>query len=665
MQIIKSTAKYLACCIIELKPGELSYWYAKGTLFFLNIKNNKKALEDFNKMLEIDSTAASAINAIGLIYQNEGELEKAIETYIKGIGLEKINPSSASYCYRNRASVYEKQNLLEKALADYNKAIELDLSNADRFLDRANFYQDYKEDYQNALIDFSKAIELNPTKVSYWYARGGLFFLNIKNNKKALEDFNKMLEIDSTAASAINAIGLIYQNEGELEKAIETFNRGINLEKNNPSSAAYCYRNRASIYEKQNLLDKALDDYNKAIELDPTNADRYSDRADFYKDNKKEYYDALVDYTMAISLDSSNIDSWWKRGLLFSNKFNDQTSAIKDFKYILRIDSNKMGALNWLGVFNKRVGNEIEAKNIFINVISRVNNNFKDKEDAYIGGISWSYNNLAESYRQNYNNDSAVFCFEQAIKYDSLNPERFYRAGYNLGVYLNDYNKAVTYLNYSIKLDDKNPQWYYYLSQINLYNKIEKEAIKNIDKAIKLADKPSFYIAERGNIYRTFKKFNESENDLKSALEMDSSMVIANHYKILLFKERNQVDLAIDFCEKRIITTKTDTATFYLLGELYLITKEYLKALNCFNNAISCFNTLSKKEFNYGFQTENPNLKLVYLSNAYQKVGEVYQLLGDKELPKEYYAKALIALKDEIRPDKLLKEKELQDLLQQ
>jgi hypothetical protein len=56
---------------------------------------------------------------------------------------------------------------------------------------------------------------------------------------------------------------------------------------------------------------------------------------------------------------------------------------------------------------------------------------------------------------------------------------------------------------------------------------------------------------------------------------------------------------------------------------------------------------------------------LVYLSNAYQKVGEVYQLLGDKELPKEYYAKALLSLKDEIRPDKLLKEKELQDLLKQ
>jgi hypothetical protein len=68
-------------------------------------------------------------------------------------------------------------------------------------------------------------------------------------------------------------------------------------------------------------------------------------------------------------------------------------------------------------------------------------------------------------------------------------------------------------------------------------------------------------------------------------------------------------------------------------------------------------------EFDSSYQSQLEEIKMVYLSNTYQKVGEVYQLLGDKELPKEYYTKALEALKDEIRPDKVLKEKELQELI--
>jgi C-terminal processing protease CtpA/Prc len=71
-------------------------------------------------------------------------------------------------------------------------------------------------------------------------------------------------------------------------------------EKDNPSAAASCYRNRASVYESQNLLEKALQDYNKAIVLAPTNADRYADRGNFYRDYKEDYQNALIDFTKAI-----------------------------------------------------------------------------------------------------------------------------------------------------------------------------------------------------------------------------------------------------------------------------------------------------------------------------------------------------------------------------
>ncbi|MFN6092027.1 MAG: tetratricopeptide repeat protein, partial [Bacteroidota bacterium] len=202
-----------------------------------------------------------------------------------------------------------------------------------------------------------------------------------------------------------------------------------------------------------------------------------------------------------------------------------------------------------------------------------------------------------------------------------------------------------------------NPIWHYYKSRFQINNQNEKEAFLSINKAIELSDKKSFYIAERGNLYRAFKKYDLAKKDFNEAMKLDSNLASTYHYQILLFKEKTQIQEAIKFGEQTRAKFKNDTIANYLLGEIYLEQKNYLKSLKYFNIALSIM------EYDSSYQTEDQEIKKVYLSNTYQKVGEVYQLLGDKELPKEYYIKALEALKDEIRPDKVLKEKELQGLI--
>ncbi len=642
---------------IEIEPNNTKYLYQRGYLYTVFLGNSQKALIDFNKMLELDSLNIDAINSIGLLYQEENELQKAIKNYERGIALEKNNPESAMYCYRNRATVYEKLKLFDNALKDYNKSIELDPQNPNRYIDRAVFYTSYKKDYQNALKDLTKAIEIDPQNTLWLYHRGYLYSNYLANDEKALLDFNKILQLDSINIDAINSIGKIYQNKNELEKAIKNYERGITLEKINPQAAAYCYTNRAVIYVMQNLLDSALSDYTKAINLDPANPYRYFNRGQYYEYYKQDFQKALIDYSYAIQLDSTNTEFLYKRASLFSDKLSNHFAAIEDCKKYLEFEANDAIISNWIGVYYDRLGDKENARKYYIETIHKNNFSQSDSLIQYTNGIAWSYSNLAEEFQENNNLDSATLYYSFAIKYDPKEPERYYRRG----VHYNNYLKNIIFANEdytkAIELDKKNPIWYFYKSQFFFSNSNEKEALSTINKAIELSDNKSFYVSVRGNYYRAFKKYDLAQKDLNEAMNLDSNLAFTYHYQILLLKENSQIQEAIKFGEQTISKFKNDTVANYLLGEIYLEQKDYLKSLKYFNNALSIM------ELDSTYQTEDQEIKTVYLSNTYQKVGEVYQLLGDKELPKEYYTKALEALKDEIRPDKVLKERELQGLI--
>ncbi|MFN6092385.1 MAG: tetratricopeptide repeat protein, partial [Bacteroidota bacterium] len=448
---------------IELNPKEVVFWYERGRMYYRELNNNKKALEDYNKILELDSTyAADAINAIGLIYQKEKQLDKAIETYNKGIQLEKENPSAAAYCYRNRASVYEKQNLLDKALEDYNKAVLLDNKDPEHLYARALFYKDYKEDYQNAVIDISKAIELNPEEVKYWYERGRIYADKLNNNKNAIEDFNKVLELDSMDIDAINYIGVIYQNENQLGKAIEIYERGISLAKINPSSAAYCYLNRADIYLKQNLLDKAQSDCDKAILLDPKNAAHYANRARFYSEYKKDYQNALINFSIAIELNPKDITNWYERGLLYYNNLNNTKKALEDFNKMLELDSTDIDAINGIGVIYQDEGQLEKAIETYYRGISLEKTNPSSAAYCYLNRASvYEKQNLLEKALEDYNN---------AIILDPTNVNNYLGRANFYRYHKKDYKNALNDFSKAIELKPKDVKNWYKRGQLYRYN---------------------------------------------------------------------------------------------------------------------------------------------------------------------------------------------------
>ena len=105
----------------------------------------------------VADTAISANNE-GLVYNNEGDYQKAIVAFTKAI---ELDPSLAN-AYSNRGWAYIKLGQYEQAIADCTKAIELDPSLAIAYNYRG-WAHIKSGQHEQATADYDKAAELDPS----------------------------------------------------------------------------------------------------------------------------------------------------------------------------------------------------------------------------------------------------------------------------------------------------------------------------------------------------------------------------------------------------------------------------------------------------------------------------------------------------------------------
>lgn len=264
--------------------GKAVPFHSRGDAY-MDIGDIKRALEDYNKAIEIDPGYAEAYNNRGNLYKQIGDLERAIADYNKVIA---IDPRPAD-TYNNRGNVYMDLGDVQKALADYNKAIDLNSSLTGVYANRARAHKMLGNNEQ-ALADYNKAIELNPHRASVYNNRGNIYMLQGRF-QQALADFDTAIKIDPHYAYAYYNRGYLHKKQGNHQQALTDFNKAVRLK----PDIAGVYLKRGPVNKGAGNIEQALADYNKAIEINPDRADTYFGRAVVYyqmKDFDKAWADA-------------------------------------------------------------------------------------------------------------------------------------------------------------------------------------------------------------------------------------------------------------------------------------------------------------------------------------------------------------------------------------
>ncbi|NIS79510.1 MAG: tetratricopeptide repeat protein [Anaerolineales bacterium] len=136
-------------------------------------------------------TVGDAVNHFnrGVDYQEQGQLDLAIEAYTEAIA---INPDFAD-AYLNRGVAYSEKGDFDQAIVDYNKAIEINPQFADAYSNRGVAYA-VTGQYDQALVDLDKAIELDASLARTYFVRGALYS-DLGEREKAMTDIEKALEL--------------------------------------------------------------------------------------------------------------------------------------------------------------------------------------------------------------------------------------------------------------------------------------------------------------------------------------------------------------------------------------------------------------------------------------------------------------------------------------
>jgi len=149
-------------------------------------KTYDKAIEAFEKLLELYPDDLSGNNDLGNLYSRIDEWDKAIERYeacLKYGGIDVVFYSNLAGNYRNRGLFDKARQVLEQYLNN--------VSDSSVIHDRLALNYRYQGKYELALAEVDKALSLNPTR---WQSirRKGDTFLYMGDLKKAEEEYKKL-----------------------------------------------------------------------------------------------------------------------------------------------------------------------------------------------------------------------------------------------------------------------------------------------------------------------------------------------------------------------------------------------------------------------------------------------------------------------------------------
>jgi tetratricopeptide (TPR) repeat protein len=133
--------------------------------------------------------------------------------------------------------------------------------------------------------------------------------------------------------------GIMRQEAGELQPAIDDFNQAIRLD---PKSAD-SYLHRGIAWQELEQLDRALQDFSEAIRLAPKEAEAYVLRGLAWR-SRGAVQAALRDFDLAIQLDPRNSPAFTYRGIM-RHAEGKLAPAIDDWTEAIRLDPRNYEAL--------------------------------------------------------------------------------------------------------------------------------------------------------------------------------------------------------------------------------------------------------------------------------------------------------------------------------
>ncbi|MGH9854464.1 MAG: toll/interleukin-1 receptor domain-containing protein, partial [Blastocatellia bacterium] len=194
----------------------------------------------------VRAKTGAAYQSRGLIRSNRLDHDRAINDFNRAI---ELDPSKAEF-FLARGERFHSRGRYKQAVEDFTRAVQLEPTEAAHHFARGRSYH-YLDEDNRAVADFDQAVRLAPDEVYNYVARGESLYA-MGNYPAAISDFDLALRFNPRAAHYYHyCIGLCLSRQGDYASAVAAFARAI---EHNPAQVHY-YIERGRNYRWQGNRD--------------------------------------------------------------------------------------------------------------------------------------------------------------------------------------------------------------------------------------------------------------------------------------------------------------------------------------------------------------------------------------------------------------------------
>ncbi len=286
----------------------------------------RKAIECFDKALEINPRDANAWTNKGTALGGLGKPEQAIECHDKAL---EINPKDAEI-WNNKGYVLGGLRQFEQAIECHDKALEINPRHANAWSNKGTALGGLGK-FEQEIECYDKALEINPRYATAWYNKGSVLG-DLGKSEQAIECFDKALEINPRHAETWYNKGSVLGDLGKFEQAIECFDKALEI---NPREAA-TWNNKGIVLGGLGKPEQAIECYHKALEINPRYATAWSNKGTALGGLGKPEQ-AIECYDKALEINPRHANAWCNKGIVLY-RLGKQDQAIECYDKVLEIN---------------------------------------------------------------------------------------------------------------------------------------------------------------------------------------------------------------------------------------------------------------------------------------------------------------------------------------
>ena len=295
-----------------------------------NIMNDTVHLSDtltqLNEQILNDPKNPDILHRRAAYYLHAGNYQKSFEDIMQVLNLDS---SKATY-YLTLSDVYFYTNKTGASKRALEKAVELDEKNVEALLKLAELYL-YVKKHDQSIEYINKALKIDQYNAKAYFMKG-MNYKDIQDTAKAISSMQTAVEQDQNYYHAYMQMGILSAARKN-PIAIQYYKNAIRIQPNS-TEAWYAI---GKFYQDAGDWENAITTYNALITANAKNKNAHYNLGAIYLIQLKKYKEAISHFSEAIQMDSTYTEAYYGRGLAY-RMFGNVKEAITDYQQCLRIN---------------------------------------------------------------------------------------------------------------------------------------------------------------------------------------------------------------------------------------------------------------------------------------------------------------------------------------